>query len=186
VQGEQPELDLFDTFDAMVKGRLGPWLRDQGFRGRGRNFQRGLSSDEVLLLSIKKHKRNRRDSEDFQFVVEAFIQHQSGWLTWYWDSAQFGTRPRSDDSHFSWESLRPGSDVSGLVQYLEHSVATILLPAAQHEVDHPDSPPLSGTRIGKAEEMEAEVAAHAEARAADEEARWTAYYAEYPPNPESE
>lgn len=76
--------------------------------------------------------------------------------------------------------------MSGLVQYLEHSVATILLPAAQHEVDHPDSPPLSGTRIGKAEEMEAEVAAHAEARAADEEARWTAYYAEYPPNPESE
>ena len=186
VQGEQPELDLFDTFDAMVKDRLGPWLRGQGFRGRGRNFQRGLSSDEVLLLSIKRHKRNRRDLEDFRFVVEAFIRHQSGWLTWYWDSAQFGARPRPDDSHFSWESLRPGSDVSGLAQYLEHSVATILLPAAQHEVDHTDSPPLSGARIGKAEEMEAEVAAHAEARAADEEARWKAYYAEYPPNPESE
>jgi hypothetical protein len=40
--------------------------------------------------------------------------------------------------------------------------------------------------MGRAEEMEAEATAHAEARAADEEARWKAYYAEYPPKPESE
>jgi hypothetical protein len=187
VQGEiqRAELDLFDTFDAMVKDRLGPWLRHQGFKGRRRNFQRELSSDEVLLLTIKKNIHNRRDSEDFQFLIQAFIRHQSGWATWYWDSAQYGAKPRPDDGHFSWESLRSGSDVSGLVQYLEHSVATILLPAAQHEVDHPDSPPLSGARIGKAEEMEAHATAHAESRAADEEARWKAYYAEYPPQPEA-
>ena len=40
--------------------------------------------------------------------------------------------------------------------------------------------------MGKADEMEAEAIAHAEARAEDEAARWKAYYAEYPPSPESE
>jgi hypothetical protein len=186
VQGEQPELDIFDTFDAMVKDRLAPWLRNQGFKGRGRNFHRELSSDELLLLTIKRDKYNRRDSEDFRFVIVAYLRHESGWLTWFWDSAQYGARPRPDDRHSSWESLGPGSDVAALAQHLEHSISTILLPAAQHEVDHSDGPPLSGARVGKAEEMEAEVTLRAEARAAEEEARWKAYYAEYPPNPESE
>lgn len=188
VQGETQgaELDLFGIFDAMVKDRLAPWLRHQGFKGRGRNFHRELSSDELLLLTIKRNKYNRRDSEDFRFLIVAYLRHASGWLTWFWDSAQYGARPRPDDRDLSWESLTPGSDVTALAQYLEHSIATILLPAAQHEVDHPDAPPRSGARMGRAEEMEAEATAHAEARAADEEARWKAYYAEYPPKPESE
>jgi hypothetical protein len=107
-----------------------------------------LGDGHTLLVGFKRRNSNRRDRDQFDFLLEAYIKDEtSNHLIWYWKSSTDAWFALGKGSEV-WEQMTASSDLDEVNRYLKAAIEHYLLPAARHEVNDPTAPSIGGTRIG--------------------------------------
>lgn len=123
--------DLFAMFDSIVRD-LGPWLKGNGFEGKGRSFNLEYPNGWRLTLGIAKSRHNRRVDETFRFRVIANLYDEDRQTRWEWRSSLDGPGKKRPHIDRRWQKLDPEAAPDDFRESLQSAINAAANPRISH------------------------------------------------------
>lgn len=151
-------MNALDLFDAMLRDRVAPELRQLGMRGSGQRFSVPNSNGDYALLGFQKSPHNTPD--ECQFTASAAFCSHAGWqqtralhawlpatpsaTTFYPFAPMWQERVGAllDPPYDRWWAIRTADDVTAVAEQVIAAVRDAVLPQLLARLTETEPPPL--------------------------------------------